>query len=68
MVRVRRHYGVHIGRLRGEPGPLVQHGPRGTVEVLEQARRALAGERVEPLEHRIIHRDGYTRWIRNTIV
>ena len=43
--------------------------PRGDREkVLEQARRALAGERVEPLEHRIIHRDGYTRWIRNTIV
>jgi PAS domain S-box-containing protein len=43
--------------------------PRGDREkVLEQARRALAGERVEPLEHRIIHRDGNTRWIRNTIV
>lgn len=43
--------------------------PRGDREkVLEQARRALAGEQVEPLEHRIIHRDGYTRWIRNTIV
>jgi len=37
-------------------------------KVLEQAHRALAGERVEPLEHRIIHRDGTTRWIRNTIV
>ena len=43
--------------------------PRGDREkVLEQARRALAGERGEPLEHRIIHRDGTTRWIRNTIV
>jgi len=36
--------------------------------VLEQARKALAGEKVPPLEHRIIHRDGSTRWIRNTIV
>ncbi len=43
--------------------------PRADREkVLEQARRALAGDRVEPLEHRIIHRDGSTRWIRNTIV
>jgi len=36
--------------------------------VLDQARRALSGEQVQPLEHRIIHRDGSTRWIRNTIV
>jgi len=43
--------------------------PRADREkVLEQARRALAGERMQPLEHRIIHRDGSTRWIRNTIV
>jgi len=37
-------------------------------KVLEQARLALAGEQVSPLEHRIIHRDGSIRWIRNTIV
>jgi PAS domain S-box-containing protein len=37
-------------------------------KVLEQAQCALAGEQVVPLEHRIIHRDGSTRWIRNTIV
>jgi two-component system, NtrC family, sensor kinase len=43
--------------------------PRADREkVLEQARCALAGERVRPLEHRIVHRDGSTRWIRNTIV
>lgn len=43
--------------------------PRSDREkVLEQARGALAGERVRPLEHRIVHRDGSTRWIRNTIV
>jgi PAS domain S-box-containing protein len=28
----------------------------------------LAGERVPPVEHRIWHRDGTTRWVRNTIV
>lgn len=37
-------------------------------KVLEQARKALAGEDVEPMEHRIIHRDGSVRWIRNSIV
>ena len=43
--------------------------PRGDREkVVEQAHLALAGEQVRPLEHRIIHRDGSTRWIRNTIV
>ncbi|NUQ66461.1 MAG: SpoIIE family protein phosphatase [Pirellulales bacterium] len=30
--------------------------------------RILAGERVSPLEHRIIHRSGAVRWIRNTVV
>ncbi len=37
-------------------------------KVLEQAKLAVAGTEVPPLEHRIIHRDGTTRWIRNTIV
>jgi PAS domain S-box-containing protein len=37
-------------------------------KVLDQARLALAGEEVKPLEHRIIHRDGTIRWIRNKIV
>lgn len=37
-------------------------------KVLAQARKALAGENVEPMEHRIIHRDGSIRWIRNSIV
>jgi PAS domain S-box-containing protein len=36
--------------------------------VLEQARLAVSGEEVPPLEHRIIHRDGSIRWIRNKIV
>ncbi len=37
-------------------------------KVLEQARQALAGKQVDPVEHRIVHRDGSVRWIRNTIV
>ncbi|HSH51050.1 MAG TPA: PAS domain-containing protein, partial [Bacteroidales bacterium] len=37
-------------------------------KVLAQARKALAGQDVEPMEHRIIHRDGSIRWIRNSII
>ncbi len=33
--------------------------------VLEQIQRLLAGERVGPLEHRIIRKDGAVRWISN---
>jgi PAS domain S-box-containing protein len=36
--------------------------------VLNQAQLALAGEEVDALEHRIIHRDGSIRWVRNKIV
>lgn len=36
--------------------------------VLEQARQALSGINVKPLEHRIIHRDGSIRWVKNSIV
>jgi PAS domain S-box-containing protein len=36
--------------------------------VLEQARRVLAGEAVEPLEHRITRKDGAQRWVKNTPV
>jgi two-component system cell cycle sensor histidine kinase/response regulator CckA len=36
--------------------------------VLEQAASALIGESTQPLEHRMIHRDGSIRWIRNTPV
>ncbi len=41
---------------------------RDREKVLEQAKRALAGEDVAPIEHRIMHRDGSIRWIRNSIV
>jgi PAS domain S-box-containing protein len=43
------------------------HG-RDREKVLQQAQDALAGDEVKPLEHRIIHRDGSVRWIRNSIV
>jgi PAS domain S-box-containing protein len=36
--------------------------------VLEQADRILRGEEPPPLEHRIIHKNGSERWIRNTTV
>ena len=37
-------------------------------KVLEQAKLALLGEKVKPIEHRIIHRDGTVRWVKNQIV
>jgi PAS domain S-box-containing protein len=37
-------------------------------KVLEQARLALAGQEVNPIEHRIVHRDGSVRWVKNKIV
>jgi len=37
-------------------------------KVLEQAKLALLGEQVKPIEHRIIHRDGTVRWVKNQIV
>jgi len=36
--------------------------------VTEQAARLLSGEAVEPLEHRLLHRDGSLRWVRHTCV
>ncbi len=35
--------------------------------VAEQATRVLSGRNVAPLEHRIIHKDGTIRWVRNTL-
>jgi len=34
--------------------------------VIEQAEKILSGRFVQPIEHRIIHRDGSVRWVRNT--
>ena len=36
--------------------------------VLEQVRRILAGEDPPPIEHRLWHKDGTVRWVRNTFV
>ena len=36
--------------------------------VTEQANMVLSGQAVPPLEHRIVHRDGSIRWVRNTPV
>jgi PAS domain S-box-containing protein len=44
---------------------MVHHKDR--TKVLSQARLALAGTEVDPLEHRIIHKDGSVRWVRNKI-
>ena len=37
-------------------------------KVEEQARRILAGEDSLPIEHRIVHKNGQLRWVRNTFV
>ena len=36
--------------------------------VLERAEAAVQGVEVSPIEHRIIHKDGSIRWVRNNIV
>jgi PAS domain S-box-containing protein len=36
--------------------------------VIDHAETAIRGETKNPLEHRIIHRNGTTRWVRNTMV
>ncbi len=45
---------------------MVHEGDREAV--IEQADKALSGEAVKSLEHRIIHKDGTIRWVRNTQV
>ncbi len=42
--------------------------PDDRAAVLDQAVKALTGKDVDPLEHRIIHRDGTIRWVKNSIV
>jgi PAS domain S-box-containing protein len=36
--------------------------------VVEQAARVTRGEMPPPLEHRILHKNGHVRWVRNTVV
>jgi PAS domain S-box-containing protein len=41
--------------------------PDDRTRVVEHARSAMKGP-VKPLEHRILHKDGTERWVRNTLV
>src|SRR6185436_3593329 len=36
--------------------------------VLEQAQRVMRGETPPPIEHRLFHRTGELRWVRNTVL
>ncbi len=45
---------------------MVYEEDRAVVE--EHAKHTLTGRKVEPLEHRIIHKDGSLRWVKNTPV
>ncbi len=36
--------------------------------VVTQSERVLKGESAEPIEHRILHRDGSIRWVKNSVV
>ncbi len=45
---------------------MVAAADRSKVE--DQARRVLAGEDPPPIEHQIVHKNGTTRWVRNTYV
>lgn len=45
---------------------MVYEGDREVV--IKQVNKVLSGEAVKPLEHRIIHKDGTIRWVRNAPV
>jgi len=45
---------------------MVYEEDRAAVE--EQAKRVLLGQDVQPIEHRILRKDGVIRWVRNTPV
>jgi len=42
--------------------------PQDRQKVLDQARQCVLTGDSEPIEHRIIHKDGSVRWVRNTLV
>jgi sigma-B regulation protein RsbU (phosphoserine phosphatase) len=42
--------------------------PDDRARVNQHLQQVLAGQAVPPIEHRILHRDGTTRWIRDTIL
>ncbi|MEW6417052.1 MAG: PAS domain S-box protein [Nitrospirota bacterium] len=54
-----------------EAEPYLWHSmiyPDDRIKVEESIKKVLSGHKVDPLEHRIIHRDGRVVWVRNTIV
>src|ERR1035438_7456897 len=60
---------VHLGGLRCRPGAWYRMiGEEDRPAVVAQAEGILQGEPRSPLEHRIRHKDGSIRWIRNTPV
>jgi two-component system cell cycle sensor histidine kinase/response regulator CckA len=42
--------------------------PEDRPHILDQSSRAAAGQAVEPLDHRIVRKDGAVRWVRSTLV
>jgi len=42
--------------------------PEDRERVQQYVAKVLSGENVPPIEHRIVHKDGTTRWVRDTIV
>ena len=42
--------------------------PDDRILVTEEAEKRMRGDSAKPLEHRIIHKNGSIRWVRNTIV
>ena len=42
--------------------------PDDRILVTEEAEKRMRGDSTRPLEHRIIHKNGSIRWVRNTIV
>jgi sigma-B regulation protein RsbU (phosphoserine phosphatase) len=42
--------------------------PDDREKVTQYVARILTGEKLSPIEHRILHKDGSTLWIRNTII
>jgi sigma-B regulation protein RsbU (phosphoserine phosphatase) len=42
--------------------------PEDRQRVQQHVAKVLAGENVPPIEHRIVHKDGTTRWVRDTVV
>jgi len=42
--------------------------PDDQQKVCKQASQCVSGEQIEPLEHRIVHKDGSVRWLKSTLV